>query len=221
MELVTTTNIKKEIKVNFEYPESRGNDSFIGVYDIGDPKICNNIIDKFDELMLLDDKDLESKELVRDKKILKDGSKRPLNHRSDSALFFLDNYWNDDVGELNGWLQTCLNLYMEKFAINSKIMSTCVKVHSVEPGGGYHIFHYEQSHGLENAVRFLTWMIYLNDLDEEDGGNTEFLYQGVKVQPKAGRCLIWPSGMTHQHRGNVAWKRKIYATGWFDCEANE
>jgi hypothetical protein len=41
---------------------------------------------------------------------------------------------------------------------------------------------------------------YLNDVDV--GGETEFAYQGVKVQPKAGRLLIAPAGFTHTHRGN-------------------
>ena len=36
-------------------------------------------------------------------------------------------------------------------------------------------------------------MIYLNDI--EDGGETEFLYQGVRVPPVKGRLIVWLMGL--------------------------
>ena len=56
-------------------------------------------------------------------------------------------------------------------------------------------------------------MIYLNDVEE--GGETEFLYQSIRVAPKAGTLLIWPAGFTHTHRGNPPLSGDKYiATGW-------
>jgi hypothetical protein len=43
-------------------------------------------------------------------------------------------------------------------------------------------------------------ILYLNDVD--DGGETEFLYQGLRVKPTQGTLIICPSGFTHTHRGN-------------------
>jgi hypothetical protein len=41
---------------------------------------------------------------------------------------------------------------------------------------------------------------YLNDVEE--GGETEFLYQGVRVKPKKGTIILCPAAFTHTHRGN-------------------
>lgn len=87
-------------------------------------------------------------------------------------------------------------------------------------GGGYHVFHYER-HGYtpqpDNAVlRQLVWMIYLNDIPEGEG-ETEFLYQGLRVQPKKGDLVIWPAAFTHTHRGNPVYTTDKYiVTGWFN-----
>jgi hypothetical protein len=56
-------------------------------------------------------------------------------------------------------------------------------------------------------------MLYLNDV--EDGGETEFLYQRMRVKPKQGTLLIWPAGFTHTHRGNPPLSNNKYViTGW-------
>ncbi|MCW5829203.1 MAG: 2OG-Fe(II) oxygenase [Deltaproteobacteria bacterium] len=49
------------------------------------------------------------------------------------------------------------------------------------------------------ATRFLTILTYLNDVAE--GGETEFSYQGIKVQPEEGSILVFPPYWTHVHRG--------------------
>jgi hypothetical protein len=59
-------------------------------------------------------------------------------------------------------------------------------------------------------------MVYLNDVDE--GGETEFLYQQVKIKPKRGTVVIWPGGFTHLHRGNPPLKNKYIATGWLSAD---
>ena len=57
-------------------------------------------------------------------------------------------------------------------------------------------------------------MLYLNDIPEGEG-ETEFLWQGLRVQPKAGTMLIWPAFYTHTHRGNAVYScSKYIATGW-------
>ena len=40
-----------------------------------------------------------------------------------------------------------------------------------------------------NRHRVLAWMVYLNDVEE--GGETEFLYQKLRIKPKKNTLLIW------------------------------
>jgi len=58
-------------------------------------------------------------------------------------------------------------------------------------------------------------MLYLNDVEE--GGETEFLYQKMRVKPTKGTILIWPADWTHTHRGNppLSGDKYIY-TGWME-----
>jgi hypothetical protein len=70
--------------------------------------------------------------------------------------------------------------------------------------GGYPHWHsevYPKDASCDALHRVLAFQFYLNDVSQ--GGATEFYYQQRKVEPKAGRLLIFPSGFTHTHRGNV------------------
>lgn len=41
------------------------------------------------------------------------------------------------------------------------------------------------------GVRILTFFLYLSDVEE--GGETDFPRMNVKVKPKKGRAVLWPS----------------------------
>lgn len=94
------------------------------------------------------------------------------------------------------------------------LISEVQKIQHTPVGGGFHEWHCEQGGGWTSA-RSLVWMIYLNDVS--GGGDTEFLYQQIKVQPKKGTLVIWPAGITHPHRGNPPYSNDKYiVTGWFE-----
>jgi hypothetical protein len=82
--------------------------------------------------------------------------------------------------------------------------------------GGYHHWHseiYPQNASCETLHRVLLFQYYLNDV--EDGGETEFLYQGRKVEAKRGRLIIAPAGFSHTHKGHVPNSGDKYvATSW-------
>ena len=60
-------------------------------------------------------------------------------------------------------------------------------------------------------------MTYLNDVEE--GGETIFPYQKLKVKPKKGKTILWPAYWTHAHLGNVAkTEEKYITTGWFELK---
>jgi len=86
------------------------------------------------------------------------------------------------------------------------------KVQKTKKGGGYHVWHFEST-TRETSNRLLTWILYLNDVQE--GGETEFLYQHMRVKPEQGTLVIWPAAFTHTHRGNPPLSNEKYiVTGW-------
>ena len=90
----------------------------------------------------------------------------------------------------------------------------CFKVQKTVIGGGYHTWHYESS-TREASTRLLTWILYLNDVEE--GGETEFLYYPKRIAPKAGTFILWPAAFTHTHRGNPPISNTKYiVTGWVE-----
>jgi hypothetical protein len=110
-------------------------------------------------------------------------------------------------------------IYKEQYASNFAVLQESgkhnnysFKLQKTVVGGGYHVWHYE-SFTRETCQRLLTWMVYLNDVEE--GGETEFLYQHLRVKPKAGTLVIWPASFTHTHRGNPPLSNEKYIiTGW-------
>ena len=88
--------------------------------------------------------------------------------------------------------------YKYDILMGRRFQHTMAKIQKTEPGQGYHAWHYEATPSA--PYRKLATMIYLNDNFE--GGETEFLYQSKRVEPKMGRLVICPTSFTHTHRGN-------------------
>ena len=119
---------------------------------------------------------------------------------------FITKFWN-----------ICYQLYADKYsalktAEPHKIYT--VKIQRTNVGQGYHVWHFEDS-SRNTSNRILTFILYLNDINE--GGETEFLYLHKRVKPVEGRMVIWPAGFTHTHRGNPPLKDSKYImTGWVE-----
>jgi hypothetical protein len=118
-------------------------------------------------------------------------------------------------------LQKCFDDYAEEYDIlkDANLKCSNVKMQKTSPGGGYHVWHSEQGNG-DMANRCLVYMIYLNNLDEDSAGETEFLYQRLRIPPKENTMIIWPASFTHTHRGNLVHGdiAKYVITGWFYYE---
>ena len=95
------------------------------------------------------------------------------------------------------------------------LISKDSKIQRTEPmGGGFHNFHSEISN-INDSTRALVWTVYLNDIPDGEG-ETEFLYEKIRVQPKKGMGCIFPAAWMYQHRGNpVHAHSKYIATGWY------
>ena len=87
-------------------------------------------------------------------------------------------------------------------------------VQCYDPGSYYSELHCENFGSSDNtAWRTLVFMTYLNDVEE--GGETYFSAQDIKVKPKKGLTLIWPAYWTHMHKGIPALtEQKMVTTGW-------
>ena len=110
--------------------------------------------------------------------------------------------------------------YVDKYKIQGHLKTEYTSNIQYYPlGGGYKAWHYERaqtiSDGLFICNRALVFMTYLNDVT--DGGQTEWLYQKVKIKPKKGLTVIWPTDITHYHRGIPSQTQEKYiVTGWFN-----
>lgn len=86
------------------------------------------------------------------------------------------------------------------------------QIQRTSPGEFYH-WHKDLNQHSRRRVMVLLW--YLNDVPKAAGGATEFLHQGVSIQPEAGKLLMFPPYWTHVHRGAVLKSGvKYVATTW-------
>lgn len=189
---------------------------FIGMYENVYPDgFCNHMISEFERLLnggfCGNRQDVE-----KVNKTQKEDNFYFLNMRNHSLSSF------NDVSVMNIFmtgLQNCFDEYVDQYDVlkDLNLKCTSVKMQKTNPGAGYHIWHCEQGNE-ESANRCLVYALYLNDIDE--AGETEFLYQKLRVPPKENCMVFWPAGFTHPHRGNVVHgnKSKYIITGWFYLE---
>ncbi len=74
---------------------------------------------------------------------------------------------------------------------------------------GFKKWHTEHGPSPIPAKRILAWMFYLNNAKS----GTDFL-NFPNVRAKMGRCVIWPAGWEHLHRGAPNKGLKYIVTGW-------
>jgi len=109
-------------------------------------------------------------------------------------------------------------LYNNNYSILQNLYrhrSKHVKLQKTLPTEGYHLWHCEYQGSFDNKNRVLSWILYLNDV--EAGGETEFLYQSMRIKPRTGTFILFPAYFTHTHRGNPPLSGEKYvATGWIE-----
>jgi hypothetical protein len=181
--------------------------SFIGAWFIADIDLCDRLIDYF--------------ESSKDKApgVMTTGVGRPavIPSIKDSIDLILDPS-ESIVLEYSHQLQLVTNEYIklyERSNITGPWKVEAANIQKYNPGMAYHMWHTERGRAsLPIAFRHLAFMTYLNDVT--DAGETEFLYQKVKVKPKKGLTLIWPTDWTHTHRGIPSLTNTKYIlTGWY------
>jgi hypothetical protein len=183
--------------------------NFIGIYDdVISKERCQNIIDKMEFHM-----DNNPSEIRNGKDQFPNGDVG----RKDYAIF-ANKVFGGISQDINKVLDICIQAYADEFFVLkniSQIRSDEIKLQMTPPKGGYHVWHCE-SECKDNSDRVLAWTLYLNDIPDGEG-ETEFLWQGIRVKPKAGSVCIFPAAFTHAHRGNPVYScNKYIATGWYN-----
>lgn len=120
------------------------------------------------------------------------------------------------TGEVNKAVQLATLHYSSKYKYLRQMPLALVegKFQKTKQSEGYHVWHIEQTPKYE-CNRVLTWILYLNDVEE--GGETELLYQKKRVKAKAGDLIMFPCTFEYVHRGNppLSGDKYIY-TGWIE-----
>lgn len=87
------------------------------------------------------------------------------------------------------------------------------QIQRTRPGSAGYLWH-NDANVAGDSMRALTFIWYLNDVPERDGGWTEF-HWGRKIFPETGKLLVFPAGLTFIHRGVPPTKTTKYiCTGW-------
>jgi len=183
-------------------------DNYIGVYDnVVDENYCQQVIRRFEDI-----EDTSGFAYQDGKKQFQNGSLG----RRDNSLFFCQ-VSKDFAKDIQGKVIDCFNQYKQEYVglDGMGLASFTCKVQRTGSSGGYHVWHSEHAGDPGSMRRAAVWILYLTS--HEDSGETEFLQQGIRVKPQAGRVVIWPASFTHPHRGNPVYDSvKYIATGWFE-----
>ena len=132
---------------------------------------------------------------------------RRQNYLSDKQVE-MHNFSPGEADYLSSLVGQCALNYIDNYPYlrSFPYMSSCVMLQKTGPREGYHAFHAEDS--TWNAqMRVLTWMVYLNDVDE--GGETVF-FDDFTIKPKAGKMVIFPPLWLYPHAGLPALSHDKY-----------
>lgn len=159
------------------------------------------------------------------------GWNRPNKHHiiSDYAVVVLPGIHNfawfngvEPVSIFFDGLQKLFENYAKKYSYlqSVSVKTTSMKMQRTDPSEGYHMFHAEAGPQVDftlNQNRTVVYSLYLNTLEPDAGGETEFLYQRRRIKAEENTMIFWPASYTHVHRGNTVLgnKSKYIITGWF------
>ncbi len=154
----------------------------------------------------------------------------------DMSMYEYDWIWKEDIKLINNTINSLLDKYVlgrkewkcfkrinETFdnpidngvfspftsQTGQHVFSVDITIQKTLPNDGYE-WHNDASCETHNGLRVLTYIIYLNDVEE---GWTQFI-NGDQVQPTVGSVLFFPATWTYVHRGYPPKSTKYIATNW-------
>ena len=166
---------------------------------------CNNVIQKFE----LDDRKRQGR--------VGSGVRLEIKRSCDLSITGKEDWKSYDEAffkSLNNALKEYLRFIPEEYiqfkALNRIEDDTGYQIQKTQPGD-YYIWHHDQT-----TTRLVTFIWYLNDV--KDGGYTEFI-DGTRIQPEAGKLIIFPATWDFLHRGvSPKTETKYLCTGWVHAD---
>ena len=169
--------------------------------------VCNEIIERFE------------KEDKKSAGITYSGKDTNIKDTTDFHLSVNPENWKDIDKVLSNELGKALELYFAHInkdiplLICNSVKDLGFQIQKYEKGVGKYIFHNDhQVYHQDRMDRFLTYLWYLNDVEE--GGETSFFNKG-KVRPEQGKLILFPADWTYPHSGLMPISNDKYiVTGW-------
>lgn len=166
---------------------------------------CNNVIQKFE----LDDRKRQGQ--------VGSGVRLEIKRSCDLSITGKEDWVSYDEAFfkcLNNALKEYLKFIPQEFiqfkALGRFEDDTGYQIQKTQPGD-YYIWHHDQT-----KTRLVTFIWYLNDV--KDDGYTEFI-DGTRIQPEAGKLIIFPATWDFLHRGvSPKTETKYICTGWVHAE---
>ena len=183
--------------------------NFVGSWKVSNDKLFENIINFFEKNNQLHSQGAIDSGINLTEKKTTDLTIDPVDLKNKDYSVF-NEYFDE--------LFNCYDDYKKQWPfIRENIKTLDIPSFNVQrylPGEHFSKMHAERS-STSTSHRLFAWMTYLNDLEENAGGCTNFQHFGIKVKPEKGKTLIWPAEWTHAHSGEVLKKGKKYIiTGW-------
>jgi Rps23 Pro-64 3,4-dihydroxylase Tpa1-like proline 4-hydroxylase len=168
---------------------------------------CNRVIDKFENSNL------------KFKGLTDDDVKNDIKQSTDLRIYD-EPEWVDEEKYFHDMIRKAMERYaiflskmdVDDEVINdiSELLLNChihaPQIQRTKPGGYYH-WHHDQP--IRPHCEIFTYIIYLNDVEKDSGGTTEFSC-GKTIQPKAGKIVFFPCTWTYFHRGKTLEKGVKY-----------
>jgi hypothetical protein len=174
--------------------------------DVFPVSFCNRVIEKFEK------SDLKFKGIV--------GSGLSTSKKSTDVRIYDEPEWVEEEKYFNDTIRKAMKNYETfllkmdvddevKKEMSGYLMNTHIyppQIQRTEPGEYYH-WHNDQ--GYPPCWQLFTYIIYLNDVEKNSGGTTEFSC-GKTIQPKVGKIVFFPCTWTYFHRGKTLEKGVKY-----------
>ena len=113
------------------------------------------------------------------------------------------------------FMQECMTHYLEAIPSAADVPVFGLKegysILRYEPDQAYHAYHSDAGYP-HLVARHVTTIVYLNTLEE--GGDTEFKHQELKISPVAGRSIIFPAWWGYTHRSVPSPEKRYVLNGF-------
>jgi hypothetical protein len=123
------------------------------------------------------------------------------NHCLTSLEKYVNYLREHSIDRGNSKVDSLINYSFQRFRISyPQIQKNVV--------GNFFDWHIDKTEKNDRLLHFIT---YLNDVDDDSGGETEFS-NGRIIKPQKGKILIFPCTFFHVHRGKELLKGEKYIT---------